>query len=1024
MSSGAGCGRRLAAVCTAVVCALLTWCPPAVALNAALDVNQYLHTAWKVRDGFTRGTIRAIAQTPDGYLWLGTDLGLLRFDGVRVTPWQPPRNLRLPSDIIHGLLVSRDGTLWIATDLGLAGWKDGQLFRVDSLAGSPVGRLLEDRAGSIWMVRFTTDWTLCQLHDGRVTCRGDDGGAGAGALGLFEDRTGRLWVGTRAGLWQWNPGPPTFYPMPGEVDGIQALAETEDGSLLIARTGGIRRFASGNAVMAFPFPQTMRSALASRILRDRDGGLWVGTPTRGLAHVHEGATDTFAQIDGLSGDTITALFEDREGSIWVATTEGLDRFRQPAVVSYSAKQGLSSGRVTSVMAAADGSVWAATFDGVNRWTRGGVTVYRERGAHSIFEDSQRRVWLATLNGVGRIESGRFVRANGFPAGLTRAIVEDARKTLWMIKPDLGFFGLARGAAGVQAFARDVVKRKDLVTAVAADPVDGGLWIGFFNGGVLYLAGGEARATYDASNGLAEGRVSSLYTEPGGTVWVATDGGLSRLKNGRAATLTSSNGLPCDAVGWAIEDAARSLWLGMPCGLVRLTRTEVDAWVAAADQSDMRAAAAHRVRVTVLDHSDGVRNYVSSSYYTAPAARAVDGKLWFMSQDGLSVLDPDRLAVNSLPPPVHIEQIVADRQAFDPGAGTGEPLRLPPLIRELQIDYTALSFVAPEKVRFRYKLEGFDQDWQDAGGRRQAFYTNLPPRGYRFRVMAANNSGVWNETGAAVAFSVLPAYYQAAWFQMLVVGAVLVLATTLYQLRARHVTRQFNMRLEERVGERTRIARDLHDTLLQSFQGVLLKFQATTYLLPDRPDEARVTLERVIEQASAAITEGRDAVQGLRSSVAARSEMVLAIMTVGEGLAADHAGEDAPKFRAYVEGRPRDLVPLIAGETYRVAVEALRNAFKHARASVIELELHYDDRELRLRVRDDGCGIDANVLDGAGRPGHYGLAGMHERAALVRGRLSVWSRLGAGTEVELILPGRVAYAKSPSTPRPAAIGRHA
>jgi ligand-binding sensor domain-containing protein/signal transduction histidine kinase len=1022
MSSGTGRGCRVAAACLVAVWAMLTWCPTVFALNVALDVNQYQHTAWKAREGFIRGTIRAIAQTPDGYLWLGTDLGLLRFDGVRVTPWQPPRNLRLPSEAIHSLLVTRDGTLWIGTDLGLASWKEGRLQRVDALAGSPVGKLLEDRAGSIWMIRFTTDWTLCQLHQGRVTCHGEDGGAGAGALGIYEDRAGHLWVGTREGLWRWSPAPPTFYAMPGEVDGIQWLAESDDGSLLIARAGGIRRFAAGEAVMAFPSPPAMQSAPASRMLRDRDGGVWVGTPTRGLAHVHEGVTDTYAQIDGLSGDTITALFEDREGNVWVATAEGLDRFRESAVVSYSAKQGLSTGRVTSVMAAADGSIWAATFDGVNRWTRGGVTVYRERGAHSIFEDSRRRVWVATLGGVGRIENGRFVKVDGLPAGLTRAIVEDGRNTLWMVKPDLGLFGLTRDAEQVQPIAREVLKRKDLVSAAAADPVDGGLWIGFFTGGVVSLAGNQVRASYGASDGLAEGRVSALYTDPGGTLWVATDGGLSRLKNGRIATLTTRNGLPCSAVGWAIEDAVRSLWLGMPCGLVRLTRTDIDAWVAAVDKGEA-SAATHRVRATVLDHSDGVRNYASASYYTAPAVRAVDGKLWFMSQDGLSVLDPDRLAVNSLPPPLHIEQIVADRQVFDPGPSAGEPLRLPPRIRDLQIDYTALSFVAPEKVRFRYKLEGFDQDWQEAGGRRQAFYTNLPPRGYRFRVMAANNSGVWNESGVAVAFSVSPAYYQTAWFQVLALATMLVLATALYQLRARHVERQFNMRLEERVGERTRIARDLHDTLLQSFQGVLLKFQATTYLLPDRPDEARVTLERVIEQASAAITEGRDAVQGLRSSVATRSEMVLAIMTVGEGLAADHAGEDAPKFRAYVEGQPRDLVPLIAGETYRVAVEALRNAFKHARASVIELELHYDDRELRLRVRDDGCGIDANVLDGAGRPGHYGLAGMHERAALVRGRLAVWSRLGAGTEVELILPGRVAYAKSPGTPPPAAMGRH-
>jgi signal transduction histidine kinase/ligand-binding sensor domain-containing protein len=993
----------------AVACAMLACCSPAFALNAALTTSQYRHTAWMVREGFTRGTIRAIAQTPDGYLWLGTDLGLVRFDGVRVTPWQPPGNGRLPSDIVTSLLVSRDGTLWIATDEGLASWRDGQLRRVDELTGV-VGRLIEDRDGAIWMTRFTTAWILCRLHENRVTCYGEDGGAGAGAIGLYEDGAGRLWVGTVAGLWQWSPGTPTFYPMPGEVDGIKGLTESDDGSLLIVRAGALRRFSGGSTEMAFPFPSAMRSSPASMALRDRDGGVWIGTPTRGLVHVHGGAVDVFSQTDGLSGNTISALFEDREGGLWVATTDGLDYFRESAVISYSAKQGLANGRVTSVLASADGSVWAATFEGLNRLTRGGVTVRRQRTAHSMLEDSQGRLWIATLDGVGRIDNGRFVQGKGVPGGLTRAIVEDRRKTVWMVKPNIGLFGLPRGSTEFEKVDLAALKRDDLVSAAVEDPSSDGLWIGFYRGGIAYFAGSEVQGSYDASNGLAPGRVSAMYADSSGTVWVATEGGLSRLRNGRIATLTAGNGLPCEAVGWVLEDTFRSLWLGTPCGLIRLARNEIDGWVAALDR-DPGAASTHRVQVTVLDASDGVRNYAAASYYTSPAARAADGKLWFMSEDGLSVIDPNRLRVNSVPPPLHIERVVADRQVFDPSSRDGAPLRLPPLVRDLQIDYTALSFAAPEKVRFRFMLEGFDRDWQEAGARRQALYTNLPPRGYRFRVAAANESGVWNEAGAFVDFAVAPAYYQTAWFQLMLAGAALALFAALYRVRADYVARQFSVRLEERVAERTRIARDLHDTLLQSFQGVLLKFQATTYLLPDRPQEARATLERVIDQASQAIAEGRDAVQGLRSSLAARSDLVIAIMTVGEGLASDHAGEDSPKFRAYVGGKPRDLTPLVADEVYRVAVESLRNAFKHARASLIELEVQYEERELRLWVRDDGRGIDGKLVDAGGRPGHYGLASMQERAELIRGQLALSSRPGSGTEVELTVPASVAYAKS-------------
>jgi signal transduction histidine kinase len=343
------------------------------------------------------------------------------------------------------------------------------------------------------------------------------------------------------------------------------------------------------------------------------------------------------------------------------------------------------------------------------------------------------------------------------------------------------------------------------------------------------------------------------------------------------------------------------------------------------------------------------------------------------------------------------------------------VRVPPRIRDLQIDYTALSFVAPEKVLFRYKLEGWDGDWQDAGTRRQAFYSNLPPRNYRFRVMASNNSGVWNEAGTFLDFSVAPAYYQTWWFRSLCVAAFLALLAAAYQLRLRQVAQQFNMRMEERVNERTRIARELHDTLLQSFQGVLLKFHAVTYVILDRPAEAQKTLQTAIEQARQAITDGRDAVQGLRSSTLVSCDIAQAISTFGDELASGPSGQNSPNFRVVVEGSPRDLAPLLRDEIYRITGEALRNAFRHADAQRIEVEIRYDQRQLRLRVRDDGKGIDPVILNGRGRPGHYGLPGMHERAKLVGGKLAVWSELNSGTEAELTIPASIAYAKS-SAPR--------
>jgi signal transduction histidine kinase len=326
---------------------------------------------------------------------------------------------------------------------------------------------------------------------------------------------------------------------------------------------------------------------------------------------------------------------------------------------------------------------------------------------------------------------------------------------------------------------------------------------------------------------------------------------------------------------------------------------------------------------------------------------------------------------------------------------------------LQIAYTATSLTIPERVRFRYKLEGQDQDWLEAGTRREAIYDNLGPGDYKFRVIAANNDGVWNESGAALEFSVLPAWYQTFWFYSACVAALALALWALHQLRLRQLERQFDKALETRVDERTRIARELHDTLLQSFQGILLRFQAVSNLLPVRPEEAKKDLDAAIDQASQAVAEGRGAVQGLRSSTAVSNDLAETIKTLGEELGAS-GNHQRPVFVVTVAGTPRDLRPIVRDEVYRIAGEALRNAFRHAQANRIEVELHYDPRQLRLRIRDDGKGIESHVVQNAGRAGHFGLHGMQERAKIIGANLELWSNVGSGTEVELTTPASHAY----------------
>jgi signal transduction histidine kinase len=437
---------------------------------------------------------------------------------------------------------------------------------------------------------------------------------------------------------------------------------------------------------------------------------------------------------------------------------------------------------------------------------------------------------------------------------------------------------------------------------------------------------------------------------------------------------------------------------LACGLVRIPRSELEAWA-----SDPRLT----IHATVFDSLDGVRSQGFHYGYGAIVAKATDGKLWFLPFGGVSVIDPHHLPLNKLPPPVHIEQITADDKPYDVWKGE----RIPSGIHRLTIDYTALSLTVPEKVHFRYKLEGADPDWREVVNDREVQYTNLGPGRYRFRVLACNNSGVWNEEGASLAFVIPPAWYQTNWFRAACVAAILAMFWGIYRLRVRQLAAQFNMRLEERVSERTRIARELHDTLLQSFQALLLRFQAGINLLRDRPADARTVLENAVDRASQAIAEGRDAIGGLRMSTVEKNDLSAAIKTIAEELARAQDNQSSTPFQVLVEGTPRELHAILRDEVYRLATEALRNAFRHAAAKNVEVEIRYDEKYFRLRVRDDGKGIDPEIVRGDGRERHYGLHGMRERAKLVGGKLTIWTELDSGTEIELTIPGPRAYVKS-------------
>jgi signal transduction histidine kinase len=603
---------------------------------------------------------------------------------------------------------------------------------------------------------------------------------------------------------------------------------------------------------------------------------------------------------------------------------------------------------------------------------------------SLFEDSRGRVWASSQRGLVVIENGQARPIDGFPGGYVHAIAEDARGDIWFADQERGLYKLRDKR--IVALVPPATLGGRTVRSLAADPTGGGLWIGFFQGGVAHLKDGRVDQSYGIEEGLPLGEVSSLRFDRDGALWASTQGGLTRLSRERIATISAANGLPCDAVHWSIEDDSHSTWVYTTCGLARIAQADIAAWLV--DSKRL-------IRLALYSDPDGVASAFQGGSYGPKVAKSTDGRLWFATLDGIGVVDPRQVPFNSPSPPVHIVQVQVDNRNLEPE----QEARFASPVRDLRIDYTALSLSAPEKVRFRYKLEGRDTGWIEADNRRQAFYTDLAPATYRFRVIASNNNGVWSENAAAWEFSILPAFYQTAQFKVsltLGVAAVLVLS---YFIRVRQVAAQLHARFEERIDERTRIAQDLHDTLLQGFISTSLHLRLLADELADSP--VRPKLDRILERVQSAIVEGRAAVFGLRTRPHPSEVLENALARDGK----DFQGGGHTAYRIIAEGKPRLLEPFIRDEVYRICREALANAFRHSKATQIDVTVDYAPSRLRVQVCDNGKGLRPEQAE---KSGHWGVSGMRERARRIGAKLQILSRVNGGTEVLLVVPGRIAF----------------
>jgi signal transduction histidine kinase/ligand-binding sensor domain-containing protein len=974
------------------------------AVDPSRHISQYAHTAWRVQDGILTGAPSAITQTVDGYLWVGTENGIVRFDGVRFTPWGISHGSKLPSSDIRDLLGARDGSLWIATAAGLSRWHNGAL--TNFIHGpSTFEPLVESRDGTIWFIREerigTALASVCQVTSSGLQCRRDGDAIPPGAYTAIaaEDISGDLWMGSQTALVHWKPGSPgasRVYTPPALSShagvGIIGIAAKPDGSLWVGmalrgRGLGLQQFVRG-VWKPFVVPGFDSSTLeVLTLLLDRNNTLWIGTVDQGIYRISGGQVDHFGSADGLSSDSVRRFFEDREGNLWVTTSRGIDSFHDVRVTSFSRREGISVTEVDSVLAARNGTVWIGGADALNVFQNNTVTsVHAPKGVPgiqytSLFEDHVGQLWMGIDNTLWMYRNGAFhrvTRRDGQQTGVIVDITEDVDNNIWAesIGPPRALLRI-RGLTVEEEFPASSIPAAH---TIAADR-ESGIWLGLLNGDLARYRHGSLE-TFHFEYTLPS-RLLQISVDTDGSVLGATHAGLIGWRNGTQRTLTIKNGLPCDAVFAFAWDSHGALWLYTQCALVQIAATALQGWWEHPDS---------RIPLRIFDVFDGVQ---PGGAPFRSAARSPDGRLWFVNLSLLQMIDPAHLAGNPVVPPVYIEEIIADRRSYL----TQEGLRLPALTRNLEIDYTALSFMAPQKMRFRYRLEGRDAAWQDSGTRRQAYYTDLRPGNYRFRVIACNNDGVWNTEGATLSFSVAPAWYQTNWFFLLGFAIAASWATALYRWRMRQVLRAISARFDERLAERTRLARELHDTLLQTVQGS--KMVADDALdAPKDLERVRHALERVSTWLGQAIDEGRAALKALRTSTTETNDLAASLRRATQ----ECRMQTPMQVDFSVVGAPRDMHPIARDELYRIGYEAIRNACAHSTGSRLEVTLQYA-QDLSLRVRDNGVGIDPHVLD-QGRSGHYGLQGMRERAARIGGRLTVLTSADSGTEVTVVVPGNI------------------
>lgn len=961
---------------------------PALALDPGRTLTQYVHRIWQVPQGLPQSSIFSILQTRDGYLWLGTQTGLARFDGVRFTSLE---NISpgAPANIwIRNLSEDNRGALWFGTnESGLFRLENGAVAhfsRKEGLPADTIQCLLSDRNGAVWAC---TPNGLARFTAGKIKVYGAADGLPAGNVrAACQDQDGTLWVGGDGSrLSAWNGSGFTsrrLASIPSDA-GVRNISCSGDGTLWVGTTNGLIQLQRGQERLF-----TVKDGLVDNWILDltagRDGSLWIGT-RNGFSRWRNGEIDSFRPQDGLSQSTVYSVFEDREGSLWVGTKHGLNQFLDGRAVPYTVNEGLPSNDTGPVLEDRAGNIWVGTlgaglarFDGRRFKTLKATQGLVSNTIHALAEDTAGGLWIGTDRGLARLRAGRveqtYTRQQGLPANDVRSLFIDRAGLLWA--------GTSAGAAAFRdgRFSQPAALSGALRVPVLALGQDGDQRIYLAAaGGVYSYTGGKVEELL--FNGAPMRGVDAFYQDRDGLLWMGTlGGGLRLLEKGRVFPFLMRDGLFDNEIYGITADGQDRLWMACSKGIFSVPR------------ADLRRFAAGEIRkITSNPYSptDALR-VIECKPGVQPALFSMrDGRLWFSTIRGLIVLDPSHLQRHVPPPSVVIEEVTVNGEPQDP-TGIG---KLAPGRKNLEFRYTGLSFLAPGRITFRHILEGYDKTWIDAGARREAFYTNLPPGKFRFRVTACNIDRVCDETGGAVDFVLASHYYQRTWFIPLCALAIVLSGWLIYQLHIRRLREQFGLILTER----NRIARELHDTLIQGFSGITMTMQALAGRL--RSPEDRGMLEDIIRDAADCLRETRRSVAGLRSPPPGAAS--------GLAQAIEHAARQVTeakniRLRLKLDGSPQGLAPDVEYNLVRIAQEAVSNTIKHAGARTIEVALYCSAGAVRLLVKDDGSGF-VQEENGYAKAGHYGLIGMKERASHIGANFALASAPGKGTSVSVELP---------------------